>query len=115
MNTGNQAKLIVIKSIHTLVWLMFVIIIAFILWSGFTANISVYSWLAVAAIIGEGLVLVFFKGSCPLTKVARKYSNSQKENFDIYLPEWLAKYNKLIFGALFFIGLILILYKAFPK
>jgi hypothetical protein len=106
-----QTKLLFIKSIHTLVWLMFVIIIAFILWSGFTANISVYSWLAVAAVTGEGLVLLLFKGSCPLTKLARRYSNSQKENFDIFLPNWLAKYNKLIFGALFCLGLIIMLFR----
>jgi len=109
MKTGTEAKLILIKSIHTLVWIIFVAIIAFILWSGITSNISVYSWLAVASVFVETLVLVIFKGSCPLTKVARRYSDSFNENFDIYLPNWLAKYNKLIFGTLFFIGLVLML------
>jgi len=28
------------------------------------------------------------------------------ENFDIYLPEWRAKYNKLIFGTLYFAGVV---------
>jgi len=109
MKTETEAKLVFIKRIHTVIWLIFVAIICFILWSGVTSNISIYSWLAVASVFGEGLVLLIFKGSCPLTKVARKYSDTANENFDIYLPNWLAKYNKLIFGTLFIIGLALML------
>lgn len=111
MKTTTSTKLSAIKIIHTLIWIVFVMIISFVLWSGITAHISVYTWLAVASVFVEGLVLVIFKGSCPLTKLAGRYSNSQKENFDIYLPNWLAKYNKLIFGTLFCIGLALILYR----
>lgn len=109
MFKGNSVgkRLIVIKTIHTVIWMMFVAIIAFILWSGVTSNISIYSWLAVLAVVGEGLILLIFNGSCPLTKIARNYSDSYKDNFDIYLPNWLAKYNKLIFGTLFFIGVVL--------
>ncbi|MFT7189365.1 MAG: hypothetical protein ACI9AV_002644, partial [Sediminicola sp.] len=32
-----------------------------------------------------------------------------KDNFDIFLPNWLAKYNKVIFTTLFIIGLGLVL------
>jgi hypothetical protein len=107
--------LILIKSFHSLIWLVFVAFIGFILWSGFTGHVSIYSWLAVAAIAGETVVLLVFKGSCPLTGLARKYSDSQKPNFDIYLPEWLAKYNKLIFGTLFFIGLMAMLFHTYLR
>ena len=102
-----------IKSIHTLIWLIFVAIIAFILWSGISSNISVYSWLAVGAVFSEALILLIFKGSCPLTKIARRYSDSYNDNFDIYLPNWLAKYNKQIFGTLFFFGLALMMFQVF--
>ena len=60
------------------------------------------------AVVGEGLVLAIFKMSCPLTLVARKYSNSQAANFDIYLPEWLAKNNKVIFTTLYLVGAVLV-------
>src|SRR5688572_1097207 len=106
-------KLILVKSIHTLIWIIFVIIIAFVLWSGISANISEYSWLGVGAVLIEVLVLTMFGGSCPLTNIASRYSNSISDNFYIYLPTWLAKYNKLIFGALFLIGLALMLYRFF--
>lgn len=91
---------------------MFVPIIGFVLWSGVTSNINIYSWLAAASVMVEGLVLAIFKGSCPLTVVARKYSSSTQENFDIFLPNWLAKYNKLIFTTLYLIGLALMLLHA---
>lgn len=111
MENEVRVKLRCIKIIHTLIWLVFVLTIIFVLWSGATGNISIYSWLAVVAVLGEGLVLLLFKGSCPLTIEARKYSSSAKDNFDIYLPNWLAKYNKLIFTAIFCIGLALMIWR----
>lgn len=32
--------------------------------------------------------------------VARRYSDSQRANFDIYLPEWLARHNKTIYSVI---------------
>ena len=113
MRVAADIKLTLVKSIHTLIWVMFVSVIAYVVWSGVTGHISLYSWLAVAAVLIEGLVLTIFGGSCPLTKVARRYSDAKEDNFDIYLPEWLAKYNKLIFTTIFCIGLVLMLIRYF--
>jgi hypothetical protein len=33
--------------------------------------------------------------------VAARYTDDRRDNFDIYLPLWLARHNKLIFGWLF--------------
>lgn len=104
-----QTKLLLVKLLHTLIWFAFVILIMYILWSGITGHISRTSWLAVGAVSAECLVLVLFRGRCPLTLIARKYTVAAKDNFDIFLPEWLARHNKLIFGLLFFTGLILML------
>jgi hypothetical protein len=68
-----------------------------------------YTWIGVGFIFAEGLILLAFKMYCPLTILARKYSDSQKSNFDIFLPNWLAKHNELIFTTLFVIGLLLVL------
>jgi hypothetical protein len=38
---------------------------------------------------------------CPLTSIAARYTDERRDNFDIYLPEWLAKHNKSIFGVLY--------------
>jgi len=41
---------------------------------------------------------------CPLTAVAARYTDDRRANFDMYLPEWLARYNKQIFGPLYALG-----------
>jgi len=35
-----------------------------------------------------------------LTAVAARYTADRRDNFDLYLPQWLARYNKLIFGLI---------------
>lgn len=104
----KQNKLLLIKLIHTLIWLFFVIVIFYILYSGISNNINAYTWIGIGLIVTEGIVLLIFKMFCPLTLLARNYSDSKKENFDIFLPNWLAKYNKLIFTTIFGIGVILV-------
>lgn len=109
MDNSHATKLVFIKSTHTLIWIVMVCIIGYVVYSGLSGHVTAYSWLAVGAVIIEGLVLWLFKGKCPLTVWARTYSDSRKDNFDIYLPEWLAKYNKLIFTTVFVLGLVLML------
>jgi hypothetical protein len=33
--------------------------------------------------------------------LAARYTTDRQDNFDIFLPVWLARYNKTIFGCLF--------------
>ena len=109
----STRKLFLIKLIHTVIWALFVAVIFYVLYSGFTDNVTVYTWIGIALVIGEGLTLLIFKMFCPLTLIARRYSDSEKENFDIFLPNWLAKHNKVIFTSIFVLGLIFVLYRTF--
>ena len=110
---GNQNTLFWIKLLHTLIWVFFVGVIFYVLFSGITGKINTYTWVGIALVIIEGVVLLIFKMFCPLTILARKYSDSTKDNFDIFLPNWLAKNNKLIFTTLYLIGLALVLARTF--
>ena len=101
-------KLLGIKLIHTIIWAFFVFVIFYILYSGITNSVTTFTWIGIGLIIGEGFVLLVFKMICPLTLIARKYSDSQKDNFDIFLPNWLAKNNKLIFTSIFIVGLMIV-------
>ena len=101
-------KLLAIKLIHTIIWAFFVFVIGYILYSGITNSVTNFTWIGIGLVIGEGFVLLAFKMFCPLTLIARKYTDSQKDNFDIFLPNWLAKYNKLIFTSIFLIGIIIV-------
>ncbi len=108
-------KLLLLKLLHTLIWAFFVGVIGYVIYSGIADRVTPWTWIGIGLVIGEGLVLLLFKMFCPLTVLARRYSDSQKDNFDIFLPNWLAKYNKLIFTALFLVGLVLILIRVFAS
>ncbi|WP_149272949.1 hypothetical protein [Pareuzebyella sediminis] len=108
---SKAQKLLAIKFVHTLIWAFLVTVILYVVYSGLTDTVDLYTWIGIGLIVGEGLILVLFGMSCPLTVMARNYSDSEKDNFDIFLPNWLAKYNKLIFTSIFVFGLILVLYR----
>ncbi len=106
-----MSKLVGIKILHTAIWIFFNIVIFYLLYAVMLNKIDIYVWLGIASVLFEGLVLLLFKAKCPLTIVARKYSDSTKENFDIYLPNWLAKYNKLIYTSIFCFVLLILAYR----
>jgi hypothetical protein len=58
-------------------------------------------------------VLLANRWKCPLTDLAEKYTDDRSPNFDIYLPNWLARHNKTIFGALFVLNEGIVLWKWF--
>ncbi len=97
---GTAAKLTAIKLIHTAVWVFMNVVIFYALYAVVVDRIDRWLWLALAVIGLECLVLLIFRMACPLTLVAQRYSDSPEPNFDIYLPRWLAKYNKHIYGIL---------------
>ena len=83
--------------------------IFYVLVSGITNRINHYTWICVGLVVGETFVLGIFQWQCPLTVIARRYSKSTKDNFDIFLPNWLAKHNKTIFGIIFTLACLLFL------
>ena len=97
-----------IKSIHTLVWIFFNVVIFYLFYAVVIGRIDKWVWICLGLIGLEMITLLLFKMMCPLTIMARKYSDSTKDNFDIYLPNWLARYNKLIYSSIVSIILIIL-------
>lgn len=104
-------KLFIIKTVHTIIWLFFNVVIFYLLYAVIVNQIDIWVWICIALVVLEGLVLLTFKMFCPLTVMARKYSDSTKANFDIFLPNWLAKYNKLIYTSIFGIAILILIYR----
>jgi len=98
------ARLVCIKVLHTIVWAFFASCIVAILIAALLDWFVVAAALAVIVFV-EVLVLSCNRMSCPLTAIAARYTSDRRPNFDIYLPEWLARYNKQIFGGLYVIGI----------
>jgi hypothetical protein len=103
--------LLKIKIIHTFIWLFFNVVIFYLLYAVIVDKIDLWVWICVGLVILEGMVLLLFKMSCPLTVMALKHSDSTKDNFDIFLPNWLAKYNKLIYTSIFGIAVFILIYR----
>jgi uncharacterized membrane protein len=101
----RRTRLLTIRAVHTVVWAFF---------AGCILAIPLASWrgdhAVAAALIGvvlvEVLVLLLNGRRCPLTDIAARYTDRRSANFDIFLPEWLARHNQLIFGALFACAII---------
>jgi len=105
---GNQGKLISVKLIHTLIWIFFNFVIFYMLYAVIINKFDLWLWIGYGLFAMEGITLLAFKFFCPLTILARKYSDSSKENFDIYLPRWLARHNKVIYTSI--LGVIVLLH-----
>ena len=95
-----ENKLFRIKLLHTAIWIFFNVVIFYMLYAVTLGSIDQWLWIGYGLIVAEGLTLLLFKFYCPLTVWARRYSDSQAANFDIFLPEWLAKYNKEIYTGI---------------
>ena len=106
-----NSKLVLIKIIHTIIWLFFNLVLFYIAYAVIVDKIDKYVWIGIGLILLEGLILLIFNKMCPLTIMARKHSQSTKDNFDIYLPNWLAKNNKLIYTTFFIIIVCGIIYR----
>jgi len=102
-----QLKLI--KAVHTAIWLFFNVVIFYMLYASVTGKLDVWLWTGFGLVALEGLTLLIFRWTCPLTLLARKYSSSGKDNFDIYLPNWLARNTKRIYTFLTFLIILITL------
>jgi hypothetical protein len=100
--------LIGIKLLHTAAWAFLAGCVLLIPFAGVTRNFRGAAILS-GIVLLECAILAVNGGRCPLTNVAARYTEDRRENFDIYLPLWLARYNKQIFGTIFVLSELLVL------
>lgn len=72
-----------------------------------------FDWAGIltALVLFECLVLALNRGSCPLTGLAARFTSVRADNFDIYLPQWVARHNKRIFGTLFIVFELFVIWR----
>jgi hypothetical protein len=111
----RASKLYIIKLIHTVIWVFFNVVISYLYYAIFQNKIDILVWICIGLVLLEGLILLVFKRICPITIIARKYSDLVKDSFDIFLPNWLAKYTKLIYTFLFTVAFIILLLRLLAR
>lgn len=94
-----------VKVVHTLVWAIFAGCIVALPVAAYVENFRLAA-LLIGIVLIEIVVLFANHFRCPLTDVAARYTSDRRANFDIYLPEWMARHNKEIFGGLFVAGIL---------
>jgi hypothetical protein len=102
--------LIAVKLVHTAIWAFFVVCILAL---PIAAIVRRFDWALILSILVliECGVLAFNRGRCPLTGMAARFTQEQGDAFDIYLPAWLARWNKALFGSLFVLFELFVLWK----
>lgn len=106
--TAQAVSLRLVKLIHTVVWAFFatcVVAIPVMAWRGALG----LALLFIGFVCVEVVVLAVNAWRCPLTPIAARYTDDRQPNFDIFLPVWLARWNKEIFGTVFVVGVLLTL------
>jgi hypothetical protein len=101
----DTSALRAIKVAHTVVWALFAGCILALPYFAWRRQLGIATAL-IAVVAVEVVVLVANRFRCPLTGVAARYTDDRHDNFDIYLPLWLARYNKQIFGTLLGAGVL---------
>ena len=98
-----------IKLLHTVIWAF---LAATILALPVAGVLRRFRWAAILSVIVllECGALAVNGGRCPLTDLAAQYTDERASNFDIYLPNWLASRNKTIFGTLFVVNELIVLW-----
>jgi hypothetical protein len=107
---SERHALLLIRTLHTFVWAVFASSILAIPVFTLERRIHIAFWLSLL-VWGEIVILAVNRLRCPLTGVAARYTKDRRDNFDIFLPLWLAKHNKLVFGSLFAISQLLLLWR----
>ena len=94
-----------IKILHTFIWAVLATCVLALPVAGLTRRFRC-AGILLAVVSMECLVLLLNHLTCPLTNVAKHYTQNRSDNFDIYLPLWLARCNKEVFGSLFVVGIL---------
>lgn len=103
-----EGKLRAIKILHTVAWAIFagaIVAVPFVLAQGHLTA----AWWLIGLVMLEVAVLLANQMVCPLTDIAARYTDERHDNFDIYLPLWLARNNKRLFGSLFVADVVLVI------
>jgi len=104
------AALFWIRLVHTLIWAVFAGAILAIPVATASGNLGLALGLSLLVVV-EVVILVVNGMRCPLNAVAGRFTEARPDGFDIFLPPWLARHNKLIFGTLFVVAELYLLWR----
>lgn len=97
-----------VKVVHTVIFWVLSTCVAYALYSALTNDITRWTWLAVALVVVEGLVLLSCGWTCPLTIVAERLGATRGSVADIFLPKWFADRIFPICGTTYLVACVIL-------
>ncbi|MGI0491137.1 hypothetical protein ACN4EG_04940 [Alkalinema pantanalense CENA528] len=104
----NAQALALVRTIHTVIYIIMVMAIGILLYSGITGYTGIWLWISLALLTIETLVFFGNGMKCPLTALAVRYGAEKGYAFDTFLPESITRHTFWFFGFLTVVGVILI-------
>jgi hypothetical protein len=108
----NTRLLFLVKFVHTLAFFVLAPSTLYIFYCGLSGQRDVLLWWALGLVTLESVVFLGNGRRCPLTKLAQQLGDPTGNDLiaDLFLPEWLAQRIMPIFGSMFVIGLLLLMF-----
>lgn len=101
-------KLTIVRAVHTAIYLVMVVAIGVLLFSGISGVTGPWLWLALALLTTESVVFALYGFKCPLTSLAVRYGAKTGHVFDTFLPEKVTRVTFRAFGTLTGVALVLL-------
>ena len=101
----SSTALTLVRLVHTAAWAFFAGCIVLLPIAAYFGRFDL-SAILIVLVLAEVLILALNHWTRPLTNVASRYTSDRSPNFDIFLPAWIARYNKQVFGSLFLLALV---------
>ena len=87
---GDRLALVVIKTVHTVVWLSVESCVVYLVYAGLRGRSDRRVAIAGSVVAGETLIFAANGFRCPLTHLAERAGAKSGSVTDIYLPRWFA-------------------------
>lgn len=97
-----------IKLVHTFIFWVLSLCVAYALFSGVAGRITIWTWVAVGLLAVESVVLVASGWTCPLTIMAERQGALRGSVTEIFMPKWFADRIFPICGTLYGVALFII-------
>ena len=113
VRVDNRTAILLIKSVHTLIFVFFAACIGVVVYSAISGWITQSTWIAFGLVVLECVIFVGNGWRCPLTNYAEQLGAENGSVADIFLPLWLAQRLPWIAGTLFFVASLVLLARTF--
>jgi len=104
-----KTRLLVIKTLHTIIYLVVVTAISYILYAGLVEKYDPVLWISLGVVGIEGIVFLASGMKCPLTTIAQRYGDPRGYVGDLIFSQKTSNLLFRTFEVALAIGLLILL------